>query len=91
MAYRLIIFMLAAMLVGLSGWTATAFAEPPAGNLPLDRALEKALSANPDIIAFEKKIARAKARKKAGRPVSEPETGLRIGGLWRIRPVLRHE
>ncbi|MFP4226064.1 MAG: TolC family protein [Desulfobacterales bacterium] len=81
MAYRLIIFMLAAMLVGLSGWTATAFAEPPAGNLPLYRALEKALSANPDIIAFEKKSPGPRLAKRQAGLYPNPKLAFELEGF----------
>jgi len=81
MAYRLTVFMLAAMLIGLFGWTPRAFAEPAADNLSLERALEKALSANPDIIAFKKEIARAKARKRQAGLYPNPNLAFELEGF----------
>ena len=80
MGYRLITFMLAAMLTGLYGWTAAAFAEPP-DNLSLERALEKALSDNPDIIAFEGEIGRAKARQSQAGLYPNPELAFELEGF----------
>jgi cobalt-zinc-cadmium efflux system outer membrane protein len=80
MLYRFLTFALTTVLVGFSGWTAAAFAEPP-GNLSLEKALEKALSANPDIIAFESEITQAKARKTQAGLYPNPKLAFELEGF----------
>ncbi|MBA2881893.1 cobalt-zinc-cadmium efflux system outer membrane protein [Desulfosalsimonas propionicica] len=59
----------------------SAFAGSSSGVLSLEQAIQKAMSVNPDIIAFKKEIERAKARQKQAGLYPNPNLAFELDGF----------
>lgn len=81
MRYRLFAFVIIVTFSGISGWVAPASAASSAGTLSLEQALQKALSANPDLIAFKKETRRAKARQQQSGLYPNPNLAFELEGF----------
>lgn len=81
MRYRLFAFVIIVTFSGISGWVAPASAASSAGTLSLEQALQKALSANPDLVAFKKETRRAKARQQQSGLYPNPNLAFELEGF----------
>lgn len=81
MRYSVIAYVLTAAVAVFCGWTGPAFAQSPEGALSFEQALQRALSANPDIIAFKKEIDRAKALQKQAGLYPNPSLAFELEGF----------